>query len=202
MTACGSGARQDAHEPSATFKVSITSAKFPVRQYIAEPTQLVISVRNAGAKTIPDLAVTICNVTCAYPAPAGEGTSSRAFAADLNQQYLANPSRQIWVVDRAPGSCVYSCGSGALGGSAVTAYSNTWALGSLGPGAIATFDWKVTALAPGRHIVAWQIAAGLNGRAKTILANGSQPRGSFAVTISGAPTQSYVNNRGHVVSSP
>jgi hypothetical protein len=200
IAACGSGARQDAHEPSGTFKVSIASASFPAAQTISEHTHFVISVRNAGA-TIPDLAVTICNATCAYPASPGEGSSAEAFAADLNEQNLANPSRPVWIVDQAPGACGYSCKSGSLG-AAVTAYSNTWALGSLKPGATATFDWKVTAVAPGRHIVAWQIAADLNGRAKAVLANGSRPAGSFAVTIASAPTQSYVNNNGQIVTTP
>jgi hypothetical protein len=201
MTACGSGTRQDAHEPSGKFKVSIASATFPTAQKISQRTHLVISVRNAGAKTIPNLAVTICNVTCTYPAPPGEGTSAQAFAADVNEQYLANPSRPVWIVDQAPGSCGYICRSGSPGG-AVTAYSNTWALGSLKPGATARFDWKVTAVAPGHHIVAWQIAAGLNAKAKAILANGSPAQGSFPVTISSAPTQSFVNSNGQVVTTP
>jgi hypothetical protein len=201
MTACGSGARQDAHEPSGKFKVSIASATFPAAQQISEHAQLVISVRNAGAKAIPDLSVTICNVTCAYPAPPGEGTSAQAFAADSSEQYLANPSRPVWIVDQAPGSCGNGCESGALG-AAVTAYSNTWALGSLAPGATARFDWKVTAVAPGHHIVAFQIAAGLNGKTKAITANGSEPRGSFAVTISSASIQTFVKENGQVVTTP
>ena len=200
LTACGSGASQDAHEPSGKFKVSIVSATFPTTQKNSEQTRLVILIRNAGAKTIPDLAVTICNVTCAYPAPPGEGTSAQAFAADVSEQNLANRSRPVWIVDQSPGPCGYSC-SGSLG-AAVTAYSNTWALGTLKPGATARFEWKVTAVVPGRHIVAWQIAAGLNGRARAILANGSQPRRSFAVTISSAPAQSFVNNNGQVVTTP
>jgi hypothetical protein len=200
ITGCGSGASQDVHEPSAKFKVSIVSATFPTTQKISEQARFVITIRNVDARTIPDLAVTICNVTCAYPAPPGEGTSAQAFAADVNQQNLANPSRPVWIVDQAPGPCGYSC-NGSLG-AAVTAYSNTWALGTLKPGATARFEWRVTAVAAGHHIVAWQIAAGLNGKAKAILANGSQPRRSFAVTISRAPTQSFVDNNGQVVTTP
>jgi hypothetical protein len=200
MTACGSGASQDAHEPSGTFKVSIVSATFPTTQKISEQTRLVIWIRNAGARTIPDLAVTICNVTCAYPAPPGEGTSAGAFAADVSEQNLANRSRPVWIVDQAPGPCGYNCG-GSLG-AAVSAYSNTWALGTLKPGATARFEWKLRAVVPGHHVVAWQIAAGLNGKAKAILANGSQPRRSFAVTISSAPARLFVNNNGRVVTTP
>ena len=81
----------------------------------------------------------------------------------------------------------------------MTAYSNTWALGPLRPGKTAQFSWKLTAVSPGRHVVAWQVAAGLNGRAKAVLGNGSRPQGTFAVQISAAPQQSYVNNNGQIV---
>ena len=81
------------------------------------------------------MAVTICNVTCAYPAPTGEGTSARGVRRRTSiSSYVANPSRPIWIVDRAPGPCRYSCRNGGQG-AAVTAYSNTWALGRLKPGA-------------------------------------------------------------------
>ena len=198
--ACGSGARQDANEPSGRYRVSIDAASFPATQKLSQHTHLVISVRNIGSKPIPNLAVTICNVTCAYPAPKGEGSSSRAFAQDLNQQYLANPSRPIWVVDRGPGMCSYSCQNGGAGAD-VTAYSNTWALGHrLAPGRTATFDWAVTAVAAGHYVVAWVLAAGLNGKAKAVTAGGVLPGGTFAVSIGSKPAQSYVNNAGQIVS--
>ena len=89
-------------------------------------------------------------------------------------QGLAHPSRPVWVVDRPPGPCDSGCsanssaGSGRPGG-AVTAYSNTWALGRARAGHTAKFDWAVTAVAPGHHVVAWEVAAGLNGKAKAVL---------------------------------
>jgi hypothetical protein len=199
LTGCGAGGRQDASEPSGQFTVAIPSARFPASQRLAQRTHLVISVRNAGVKAIPDVAVTICNLTCAYPAPRGAGTSAQAFAQDLDMPYVASPSRPVWIVDRAPGACRFSCQSGGAGG-AVTAYSNTWALGTLRPGAIATFDWAVTAVKPGKHVVAWQVAAGLGGDAKAVLANGTKPRGVFTVTIHSAPARSYVTPNGRVVS--
>jgi hypothetical protein len=200
LTGCGSGVRQDATEPTGTFRVVVPRATFPGSQRLAQRTHLVITVRNAGRKAIPNIAVTICNVTCAYRARAAAGvaTSAEAFAVDLDMPYLANPSRPVWIVDRAPGPCAYSCQSGAPGG-AVTAYSNTWALGSLKPGATARFDWAVTAVKAGRHVVAWQVAAGLNGDAKAVLANGSSPAGRFKVTILTAPQRSYVKANGQVV---
>ncbi len=201
LSACGSGARQDVNEPTGKFTVSIPAARFPAAQRLSQHTHLIIAVRNDGLQTIPNVAVTICNVTCTYPAPAGEGTSAQAFAQDLNMAGLANPSRPVWIVDRPPGPCNYSCQSGAPGG-AVTAYSNTWALGALKPGATAKFDWAVTAVAPGKHVVAWEIAAGLNGKAKAVLADGSKPRGTFVVNVNSAPAQTYVNANGQVLTTP
>jgi hypothetical protein len=198
LTGCGAGARQDVNEPSGNFTVAVPSATFPASQRLAQRTHLVIAVRNTGVTAIPDVAVTICNLTCAYPAPRGAGTDAQAFAEDLDMPYLADPSRPVWIVDRAPGACRFTCQSGGPGG-AVTAYSNTWALGTLKPGATATFDWAVTAVKAGRHVVAWQIAAGLNGKAKAVLANGSKPRGAFIVTVLSAPQQSYVKPDGQVV---
>jgi hypothetical protein len=198
VTACGSGARQDVGEPAGRFTVAIPHATFPASQRLAQRTRLVIAVRNAGTKTIPDVAVTICNVTCAYPAPRGEGSGAQAFAEVLHMPYVADPSRPVWIVDRPPGSCRFTCRSGGPGG-AVTAYSNTWALGSLRPGSTAVFDWAVTAVMPGRHVVAWQVAAGLNGDAKAVRANGSPPRGTFRITIHSAPQPTYVTANGQVV---
>ena len=198
LSACGGGGDQAASEPSGNYTVTVSTARFPASQKLAQHTHLVISVHNAGHKTIPDVAVTICNVTCRYPAPKGQGSSSQAFAASIDQSYLANPSRPLWIVDRAPGACRYSCQNGGQG-AAVTAYANTWALGRLGPGRTARFDWAVTAVKAGRHVVAWQVAAGLNGKAKAVLSNGSAPHGTFAVHVGHAPAQSYVNNDGQIV---
>lgn len=206
LAACGSGQRQDAQEPSHNFKVSVTTASFPSAQRLSEHTHLVLGIRNDSGETIPDIAVTICNVTCAYPAPPGEGTSATAFSQNLQMPGLAHPSRPVWVVDRPPGPCNSGCeansssGSGGPGG-AVTAYANTWALGALAPGRTATFDWAVTTVAPGHHVVAWEVAAGLNGKAKAVLADGSLPHGTFTVDVATAPAQTYVNNNGQIVTT-
>jgi hypothetical protein len=200
VAACGGGQSQAVHEPRGKFTVDVSTASFPTSQQISGHSHLVIAVRNTGRKTIPDVAVTICNVTCTYPAPKGEGSSASAFGANIDQPYVANPSRPNWVVDQGPGRCGYSCHNGGQG-AGVTAYSNTWALGKLRPGHTARFDWAVTAVAPGKHTVAWQVAAGLNGKARAVLSNGSQPHGKFAVDISTAPPQTYVNNNGRIVNA-
>jgi hypothetical protein len=57
----------------------------------------------------------------------------------------------------------------------------------------------VTAVAPGRHVVAWEVAAGVAGRARAVTRDGSLPHGTFAVTISSAPARETVEGDGQVV---
>ena len=201
LAGCGGGSRQDVNEPTGNFTVQVSTVRFPASQHLSQHTHFVIIVHNVGTKAIPNLAVTICNVTCVYSAHnQNVGTATQAFSQNLNMAHLASSSRPVWVVDRPPGPCGNGCtptgpnGGGTAGGY-VTAYSNTWALGHpLQPGTTATFDWGVTAVSPGRHVVAWQLAAGLNGKAKAVLQDGAVPRGAFTVVIHTAPQQSCVTN--------
>jgi hypothetical protein len=196
LAGCGSAARQDANEPSGDFTVDVPIATFPESQRLAEHTHLVIAVRNTGTKTIPNVAVTILS-------PKEGGVAAQAFGQLISgsTQGLASRSRPIWIIDRPPGPCTYSCTSGGPGG-AVTAYTNTWALGSLKPGQTAKFDWGVTAIKAGTHVLEYQVAAGLNGKAKAVLPGGGQPTGTFKVKVSNAPQQAFVNDRGQIVKTP
>ena len=160
---CGGGTRQDANEPSGMFRVDIVRASFPAKQRLAEPQRFVITVRNAGSKAVPNVAVTV-----------------DSFATRSEQAGLADPSRAVWIVDDGP-----------RGGD--TAYVNTWALGRLAPGQTKRFVWRVTAVQPGTHTVKWQVAAGLNGKARAVLDDNQAPAGSFTVDISSRPAQSHVN---------
>jgi hypothetical protein len=192
LGACGSALPSGS--ASGSFPVSV-SARFPSRQHLAQYTHLVITVRNAGSRTIPNVAVTILNPFT--------GTAAQAFAHDItpNQgQVLAGRSRPIWIVDRPPGPCQYSCQQGGPGAGA-TAFSNTWALGRLAPGKTATFEWGLTAVAAGRWEVAYEVAAALNDRAHAIETTGRPPEGTFFVNVSSAPRQAYVNNNGQVVNA-
>lgn len=198
LAACGSGSPQDTGAPSGRYPVAVSAATFPAHQTLAQHSHLTIAVRNTGTKPLPDVAVTICNVTCAYPAPVGEGTSVAAFAQYLNMPNLASHSRPVWIIDRPPGPCGYSCANGGEG-SDFTYDANTWAAGTLKPGATAKFTWGVTAVASGMHVVAWEVSGDLYGKAKAVLPNGATPGGTFTVYISQSPQQSYVNSQGQVV---
>jgi hypothetical protein len=193
LAACGGGARQDANEPAGRYPVQVLSASFPKAQRLAEHTRFLLTLRNSGIHTIPDIAVTILNPS--------EGTAAQAFSQDISpgpQQELASRSRSVWIIDQPPGPCQYSCKQGGPG-SAVTAYSNTWALGKLAPGQTVKFAWGLTAVQSGHYRVEYQIAAGLNGKAQAVNARGVQPTGTFSVDIAQKPQTAYVNNAGQVV---
>jgi hypothetical protein len=183
VAGCGGGekSRQDADERAGIYTLEIVRASFPSTQRLADKSRFEITVRNADNKTLPNVAVTI--------EPAAGAQPAQAFAQADSQEGLADPSRPIWIVD-----------SGPVGGT--TAYTNTWALGPVRPGEEKTFTWNVTAVKSGQHTVRYKVAAGLTGKAKTQLAGGQAPEGSFTVDVSGAPANARVDDSGRVVTTP
>jgi hypothetical protein len=171
VAGCGGGERQDENEPEGNFPVEVVRASFPDHQKLAKSSNLVVTVRNAGDDTIPNVAVTV------------NGFDKRKRDPDL-----ADPSRPVFAVngvqvqiagfpeakDAAPRGCD-------------TAYVNTWACGPLKPGDERTFVWKVTAVKAGPYKVSWRVGAGLNGKAKAVSAGGGgAPTGTFTGTVSKA----------------
>jgi hypothetical protein len=181
---CGGGERQDADEPSGTFPVDVVKATFPPKQRLAETSELQIAVRNAGDKAVPNVAVTV------ESDEADQTAAAAAFAEASDQAGLADPSRPVWVLDTGP-----------HGG--ITAYTNTWALGSLKPNQTKTFVWRVTAVKSGVHAIKYKVAAGLDGKAKAVLAGGNEePTGSFTINVSGKPASARVGANGQVITEP
>jgi hypothetical protein len=172
----------------------LTRVRLPARQRLAQRTRLVIEVRNASHRTIPDIAVTITDPRW--------GTAAKAFSTLIPPQPgLASRSRPVWIIDRPPGPCLFGCLLGGAGGAA-TAYSNTWALGRLAPGHTAAFSWALTAVAAGRYLVAYRVAANLNPPARAVLSGGRPAAGVLAVAITSRPRSTYVANNGRVVYAP
>jgi hypothetical protein len=167
----GGGERQDKSEPSGSYKVEIVQAKFPDGQSLAKRSQLVIAVKNVDTKTIPNAAVTV-----------------NSFDQRSNDPNLADPRRPLFVLNRGP-----------RGGD--TAYVGTWALGPLRPGQVRTFRWDVTAVKAGPYNLRYRVAAGLNGRAKAVLASGGKPSGAFTGTVSDKAPKARVADDGSVVTS-
>lgn len=174
---CG-GQTQAAKAPRGTYTVAVTRASFPKRQRLAQESHLVVTVRNTGRKTVPDVAVTI--------ETKGYGTTAQAFSYYDPEPDLADHSRPIWVLDDGP-----------TGGD--TVYSNTWSLGSLAPGESASFNWRVTAVKAGRYTIQYTVAADLVGNAKARLRDGRLPHGELPVRISARPGQSRVSPSGRLI---
>ncbi len=59
--------------------------------------------------------------------------------------------------------------------------------------------WNVTPVQGGTYTVHYRVAAGLEGKAKAVTADGSVPEGEFVVRISTAPPQTEVTDSGQVV---
>ena len=80
-----------------------------------------------------------------------------------------------------------------------TAYVDTWALGKLPAGEERTFKWSVTAVRGGDYKLDYEVAAGLDGKAKAVGVGGSVPRGQFAGTISDAAPNTRVADDGRTI---
>jgi hypothetical protein len=183
LAACGGGERQDADEPEGTFEVEVVEARFPSEQKLAKRSELRISVRNAGSETIPNVAVTV-----------------KGFEHQEADQRLADPNRPTFVINGEPasiGGLPESRPRAPRGGD--TSYVGTWALGQLAPGKTKTFTWDVTAVHPGPYRVEYRVAAGLDGKAKAVLAGGAPPRGVFTGTVEDEPPDSRVGEDGRTV---
>jgi hypothetical protein len=169
LAGCGGGERQDANEPEGSYEVEVTRVSFPEEQRLAQVSELVVGVRNAGDETIPNVAVTVDGFN--YDLGGSEGAqlsdaSRPQFAVNgVNVDIGGFPE----VKDATPKGCD-------------TAYVNTWACGRLKAGREKTFRWSVTAVKAGPFKLRWRVAAGLNGKARAVSVSGGEAVGG---TISG-----------------
>jgi hypothetical protein len=172
VSGCGgttaSGDRQDKDEPKGDFPVSVEDAMFPLKQDLAQSSQLKIVVRNAGNQRIPNIAVT---VQCEDTKNGQNGSFDRQIAG--TQQ--ADKNRPNFVVDRIPGPDRPASRQQLDPLERSSAYVNTYALGPLAPNRTATFQWNVTAVRAGDFRLCYRVAAGLDGKARAVPATGSLP---------------------------
>jgi hypothetical protein len=191
---CGGGERQDENEADATYDVEVVSAKFPERQRLGQESELAITVRNDDTETVPDVAMTVHGFYYRLDEPD---------AADTGRPDIADPSRPVFViggVEKQLGGYPEVKLDAPEGGS--TALVNTWTLGALKPGAQTTFRWRVTAVKAGPFEIAYEVAGGLDGKAKAVTAAGDPPRGKFSGTITAKAPASRIAADGVTVVSP
>ncbi len=184
LAGCGGGERQDENEPEGNFAVEVVRASFPDHQKLAKSSDMIVTVRNAGDKTIPDIAVTV------------NGFDERKKDPDL-----ADPTRPVFAVNGVQVEIAgFPEAKDATPRGCDTVYVNTWACGPLKPDEEKTFRWTVTAVQAGDYSIDWRVAAGLDGKAKAVAAGGGPaPRGQFAGTISNAAPDVRVADDGHTI---
>jgi hypothetical protein len=199
LAACGGGERQDADEPEGEFPVQIVSADFPSMQQLAQNTDLTLAVANTGERTIPDLAITIFTTSQTSTGKAADSgnlpTSQGSFSVRSDQPDLAIPFRPVWILEEGYPKLE---GQTAPAG-AEAAQTDTFSFGALAPNQTRRMVWNVTAVQPGTYTVHYRVAAGLQGKAKAVTADGSVPEGEFVVRISSEPPQTRVTDSGQVV---
>lgn len=167
-TGCGGGTRQDKDEPEGKFPVSVEKAEFPLQQKLAKSSKMRIVVRNAGNKRIPNVAVT---VQCRSSKNGQNGSFDRQIGGLAN----ADKNRPNFIIDRIPGAERPASRQQLDPLERSTAYVNTYTLGELAPNRTAEFVWRVTAVRAGDFRLCYQVAAGLDGKAKAVPAEGSLP---------------------------
>lgn len=159
--------------------MQVVRASFPHKQALAHGSLLEIAVRNAGSRTVPDVAVTLDSLSYVERYP-----------------NLADPHRPVWIVSSGPGAIAKPPVETVQldpPGSAQTAYVNTWALGPLAPGHTRVFTWKLMPVKSGMHTVRYLVAAGLSGKAKAMLSGGARPSGALTADIAPRPRHTHVD---------
>jgi hypothetical protein len=186
VAGCGGGERQDENEAEGSFPVEVVEAKFPDKQKLAKSSDLVVTVRNAGSKTIPNIGMTV-----------------NGFDEDKQDPDLADASRPVFAINGVQLEIAgFPEAKEAAPRGCDTAYVNTWSCGPLKPKQERTFRWSVTAVRAGDFDIQWRVAAGLDGRAKAVAPGGGPaPRGSFSGTISDEAPEVRVADDGKTIVS-
>ena len=188
LSACGESS-SDANEPSGTYRVAVTEASFPTRQFLGQESLLRLGIRNTGKKTVPALTVTMT-----IAGKAGRD-SSLPFGVRDAQPGLAQADRPVWVLEEGYPRLA---GSSKPGG-ATTSNRKTFDFGPLRPGEATDVVWKLSAVKAGRFTVAYRIDAGLSGSAKAVTAGDVAPGGTFAAEITQELPETEVTDNGEIV---
>ena len=177
LAGCGGGERQDENEPEGDFKVEVVEASFPQEQKLAKRSELVIVVRNADTKDIPNIAVTM------------KGLDYRKDDPDLadqrRPQFVVNGQfKEFGNIEDAQAK--------TPSGIENPTYVDTWSLGPLKPGESKAFKWDVTAVKAGPYELRYSVAAGLDGKARAIDSSGETPQGVFTGTVNDEAPQTRI----------
>ena len=189
IAACGSSTSSDSNEKAGTYKVAVTDASFPTKQFIGQTSLMQIDVKNTGDKTVPTLIVTV-------DVEGEEGKEARIpFAIHDPQVGLAGPDRPVWVLAATYPRLVGS----AEPGGAETSNAKTYSFGPLEPGKSVEAVWKLSAVRAGKYTIGYEVGAGLNSEAKAKTSSGVPPGGTFVADITTKLPDTEVNAAGEIV---
>lgn len=190
LGACGGDdSSADSNQPTGTFQVKVTEARFPTEQQLGQTSLLQLGIRNTGDRTVPALTVTFT-----IAGERGE-SSSLPFGVNDPQPELAQPDRPVWVLaatyPRLTGS--------ARPGGASTSSRKTFSFGALKPGKTVKATWKLSAVRAGKFDLLYRIDAGTSGEAKAETEGGVAPGGSFSTEITDRLPETEVTDSGEIV---
>ena len=181
----------------------MAKAKFPEPpDGWSETSDLQLEIRNVGDQTIPDLAVTIyTGDTKAGVTATGSGQGS--FNTPVDQPGLANPNRPVWILENKypkllPPGVSQDLDRGAQRRAPPPPRPTPSSSARCRAGESKDIVWRVTPVRAGTYTVHYEVAAGLQGKAKAVTANGGPVKGDFVVTISYKPQRTCVNDAGQV----
>jgi hypothetical protein len=191
----GSEPRQDENEEEGDYPVEVTTAEFAPKQRLAETTDLQLGFENTGSEDIPNLTVTIWT---------GDEKADGAFNVRSAQEGLADPNRPVWILENdypkvlEAGDSLKDLDSAPTAG-AETSSTNTYTFGELAAGEEIETVFRVTPVVAGTFTVHYEVAAGLDGKARAVTDTGEPVEGEFVATITDRPQASKVDEQGNVV---
>ncbi|MGN6258614.1 MAG: hypothetical protein ACTHN3_12840 [Solirubrobacterales bacterium] len=189
LAACGGSGSSSDNEPTGTFHVKVTEARFPSKQVLGQTSLLQLGIRNTGKRTVPGLTVT-------FTIAGKQGVeSSLPFGVSEPQRELAAPERPVWVLAQ---SYPKLHGSSDPGGAS-TSNRKTFDFGEVKPGQTVRAVWKLSAVRAGKYTLLYRIDAGLSGKARAKTTGGVAPGGSFKAEISEELPETEVTGNGEIV---
>jgi hypothetical protein len=134
----------------------------------------------------------------------GDIKAGGSFSVRSDQPGLADPNRPVWILENGYPKLLtdeidVKQLDAAPSAGATAAQTDTFGFGPLDAGDSKDIVWRVTPVIAGTYTVHYELAAGLNGKARAVGDDGSPVEGEFVVTISDKPPRASVDANGDVV---
>ena len=178
--------------PPATSRWRSTRRQFATHQRLAETNDLQLEIENTGDKQVPRPGRDDLH---------GRREIERLVLGALRPARARRPNRPVWILENGFPKVAKQNETGPEldelpPGGAEAAQTDTFSFGPLDPGERRNLVWRVTPVVAGTYTVHYELAAGLNGKAKAVTDDGGRVEGEFVVTVSDKPPQARVDDSG------